>query len=235
MKAEESATYIVACGKLLYERGYIVAGDGNISIRLEGGSILTTPAGLNKGSLKEEWLVRVSTSGEKLEGEKEPSSELKMHLAAYKARPDINAVVHAHPPIATAFACSNRQLNKALVAELVLTLGTIPTAPFGTPSTDEVPNSLKDYIIDHDGMLLANHGVLALGTDLVAAFNNMETIEHFAKISMYSQIIGDERPLNKQQLASLLAVMEEKGISNPAVQAGRLPLTLENLEKEQDV
>ena len=154
--------------------------------------------------------------GKKLAGERDPSSEMQMHLEVYRQRPDINAVVHAHPPIATAFAVAGIPLDRAVLAEVVTTLGSVPIAEYATPSTRALPEAVRKYVKAHDGMLLANHGALTLGTDLFSAYYKMETIEHFANISFVARMLGGERLLSRDEVVRLQGLRGMYGISSPA-------------------
>lgn len=214
---------IVDIGARLYSRGYVVAADGNISVRLGDGTILTTPSGLCKGTLEPGQLILVDADGEVLEGSLKPSSEIKMHLEAYRRRPDINAIVHAHPPISTGFSCAGEPLDKAILAEVILTLGCVPIARYGTPSTEQVAESIRELIAVHDGILLANHGALTVGPDLMNAYFKMETIEHFAKISLVTRILGRENVLTAEKVGELERVGRERGISVPALACDSCP------------
>ena len=174
---------IVEVGRRLYARAYTASNDGNISVRLGPGRLLMTPKSVCKGFMTPDMMCITDLDGRKLQGDRDPSSEALMHLEVYRQRPDVQAVVHAHPPIATGFAVAGIPLNKAVLAEVLTTLGSIPIAEYATPSTSELPEAVRKYIKAHDGMLLANHGALTVGADLFAAYYKMETIEHFAKIS----------------------------------------------------
>jgi L-fuculose-phosphate aldolase len=154
--------------------------------------------------------------GKKLAGERNPSSEMQMHLEVYRQRPDANAVVHAHPPTATGFAVAGIPLDRAVLAEVVTTLGSVPIAEYATPSTSELPEAVRKYVKAHDGMLLANHGALTLGADLFAAYYKMETIEHFAKISLVARLLGGERLLSRQEVDRLQGLRGSYGIASPA-------------------
>ena len=138
--------------------------------------------------------------GKKIAGERNPSSEMQMHLEVYRQRPEVQAVVHAHPPIATGFAVAGIPLDRAVLAEVVTTLGSVPIAEYATPSTTELPEAVRKYVKAHDGMLLANHGALTLGADVFAAYYKMETIEHFAKISLVARMLGGERLLSREEV-----------------------------------
>ena len=183
---------IVEVGRRLYARGYTASNDGNISVRLDGGRLLMTPKSVCKGFMTPEMMCITDLDGKKLAGERDPSSEMQMHLEVYRQRPDAKAVVHAHPPIATGFAVAGIPLDRAVLAEVVTTLGSVPIAEYATPSTKELPEAVRKYVKAHDGMLLANHGALTLGADLFAAYYKMETIEHFAKISLVARMLGGE-------------------------------------------
>jgi L-fuculose-phosphate aldolase len=209
MKSEqEHKEAIVEIGRRLYERGFIAAGDGNISIRVADG-ILTTPRSVCKGFLTPDMIVKVSPDGaRKLEGRLDASTELAMHLLVYQERPDINAVVHAHPPCGTGFAAAGLALDKALISEVILTLGCIPLAAYGTPSTAELTDSMRPLLKNHDALLMANHGAVAYGPDLDSAHGRMETLEHFARISLVVKILGQERELGSEEVKKLVEVRE---------------------------
>jgi L-fuculose-phosphate aldolase len=212
---------IVDVGRMMYERGFIAAGDGNISARLEDGSILATPTMVCKGRMTPEMVVRVDARGKKLEGKREASSELAMHLIVYELRDDVHAVVHAHPPVATGFAVAGLALDRALLSEVILTLGCIPLTAYGTPSTHEIVDSLKPYIPAHDALLLANHGAVAYGRDMEAALSNMETLEHFARISLVAHMLGGARQLPADAVAKLVEVRERAGYMGSKPRTGQ--------------
>src|SRR5512147_396103 len=207
---------IVEVGRRLYARGYTASNDGNISVRLDGGRLLMTPKSVCKGFMSPEMMCITDLDGKKLAGERDPSSEMQMHLEVYRQRPDAKAVVHAHPPIATGFAVAGIPLDRAVLAEVVTTLGSVPIAEYATPSTKELPEAVRRYVKAHDGMLLANHGALTLGADLYAAYYKMETIEHFAKISLVARMLGGERLLSRQEVDRLQGLRGRYGISAPA-------------------
>src|SRR6188508_1968971 len=198
MKAEEQARAdIVEVGRRLWERGYVASNDGNISVRLDDSRLITTPKSVSKGFMTPDMMVITDLDGKKISGERDPSSELKMHLEVYRNRADAKAVVHAHPPTATGFAVAGIALDRAVLAEVITTLGSIPIAEYATPSTRELPEAVRKYIHAHDGMLLANHGALTVGADLFAAYYKMETIEHFAHISLVARILGRENLISR--------------------------------------
>jgi len=207
---------IVEVGRRLYARGYVASNDGNISVRLDQARILTTPKSVSKGFMTPEMMCVVDVEGRKLAGERDPSSELLMHLEVYRERPDVRAVVHAHPPLATGFAVAGIPLDRAVLAEVITTLGSVPIAEYGTPSTPELPEAVRRYIKAHDGLLLANHGALTVADELFAAYYKMETIEHFARISLVARLLGGERLLTAEEVARLQALRGSYGIASPA-------------------
>jgi L-fuculose-phosphate aldolase len=207
---------IVEVGRRLYARGYVASNDGNISVRLDDARILTTPKSVSKGFMTPEMMVVTDLAGVKLAGARDPSSELLMHLEVYRQRPDVQAVVHAHPPLATGFAVAGIPLDRAVLAEVITTLGSVPIAAYGTPSTRELPDAVRQYIKAHDGLLLANHGALTVAHELFAAYYKMETIEHFAKISLVARLLGGERLLSQDEVMRLQGLRGMYGIAAPA-------------------
>jgi L-fuculose-phosphate aldolase len=217
MKAEEQARAdIVEVGRRLWERGYVASNDGNISVRLDDTRLITTPKSVSKGFMTPDMMVITDLDGKKISGERDPSSELKMHLEVYRNRPDARAVVHAHPPTATGFAVAGIALDRAVLAEVITTLGSIPIAEYATPSTEELPAAVRRYVKAHDGLLLANHGALALAGDVMSAYYRMETIEHFAKISLVARTLGRENILSRDEVDRLQGLRGMYGISSPA-------------------
>jgi len=217
MRTEEQVRAdIVEIGRRLWERGYVASNDGNISVRIDDERLITTPKSVSKGFMTADMMVVTDLSGKKLAGGRDASSELKMHLQVYRDRPDARAVVHAHPPTATGFAVAGIPLDRAVLAEVVTTLGSIPIAEYATPSTDELPQACSKYLKAHDGLLLANHGALAIGPDLFTAYHRMETIEHFAKISLVTRMLGQEHLLSRQEVDRLQGLRGMYGIASPA-------------------
>ncbi len=194
---------IVEVGRWLYDKELIVATDGNLSIRL-GNRIIATPSGMSKGFLKESDLVIVDINGNKLAGRNKPSTELKMHTYVYKVRPDVLSVVHAHPPKATAFTIAGVSMAKCVMPEVVVSLGAIPTAPYATPSTDEVVNSICEYIKQSDAVMLDRHGSLTVGDTIYSAYNKLEKIEHTAQIMIYAKMLGGVQTLSPSQVDKLM-------------------------------
>ena len=192
--------------RLLYDRGYVAGHDGNLSCRQKDGSLLVTPSGVSKGRLEPEMLVVCDLEGNVLEGDRHPSSETPMHLEVYRQRPDVGAVVHAHPVMATAFAVCRKGLEEPFLIETISGLGVVPVAPYALPSTREVPESIRPFVQDHNAVLLANHGALTWGKDLWAAFDRMETLEHTAKIYAQVRQLGGGVKLSPEQVEALLAL-----------------------------
>ena len=213
---EQIREEIVEVGRRLYARGFIASNDGNISVRLDEQRLITTPKGVSKGFMTPDIMVITDFNGHKLVGEREPSSELPMHLEIYKNRADVKAVVHAHPPLATGFAVAGIPLTRAVLAEVVTTLGSIPIAEYGTPSTQELPDAVRKYIKAHDGLLLANHGAVTCCKTVMTAYYKMETIEHFAKISLVARVLGQEHLLSREEVSRLQGLRGMYGIAAPA-------------------
>jgi L-fuculose-phosphate aldolase len=207
---------IVEIGRRMYAREMTDANAGNISVRLGTDRLLMTPKNVCKGFMTPDMMCVTDLDGRKLQGDRDPSSEMLMHLEVYRQRPDVQAVVHAHPPTATGFAVAGIPLTRAVLAEVLTTLGSIPIAEYATPSTDELPGAVRKYIKAHDGMLLANHGALTVGGDVYAAYYKMETIEHFAKISLVARLLGRENLITRQEVERLQGLRGMYGIKSPA-------------------
>ena len=213
---EQIRADIVEAGRRMYARGYVASNDGNISARLDDKRIVTTPKSVSKGFMTPDMMVVVDYDGRKLAGDRDASTELPMHLEVYHQRPDVNAVCHAHPPLATGFAVAGIPLTRAVLAEVITTLGSIPIAEYGTPSTAELPEAVRKYIKAHDGMLLANHGAVTCGPNVMAAYYKMETIEHFAKISLVARLLGREHLISREEVERLQGLRGFYGIPAPA-------------------
>jgi L-fuculose-phosphate aldolase len=197
----------------MYEKGYVAANDGNISCRLDGERVLTTPTGVSKGFMSPDAMVIVDAQGSPV-GNSKASSELPMHLFIYGERPDIQAVVHAHPPFATGFATAGIALDKCILAEIIVTIGAIPLAEYGTPSTQELPDTLRPYVHTCEAFLMANHGVVTIGRDLMDAYFKMERVEHYAKILYVAKGLGGEKALPKEQVEKLYDLREFYGAAD---------------------
>jgi L-fuculose-phosphate aldolase len=197
-------------GRRMYEKNFVASNDGNISVRLDVGRVLTTPTGVSKGFMTPESMVIVNLDGRPLSAGK-PSSEIPMHLFVYRERPDVQAVVHAHPLHATGFAAAGLSLAECITAEIIVTLGSIPLAPYGTPSTPKLPETLRPFIHHHDAFLLANHGAVTVGKDLWEAYYKMERLEHYAHIIFISRQLGGEKILPKADVEELLSLRSKYG------------------------
>jgi L-fuculose-phosphate aldolase len=203
---------IVEAGRRLRDRFFVASNDGNISARLPDGGFLVTPTSVNKGDMTVDQLLKVDAEGKVLSGVSRPSSELKMHLAVYKARPDVAAIVHAHPPAATGFAACRIRLDaEVILPEVVFNLGRIGFAEYGTPSTEEVPNAVMKEIPACDALLLSNHGAITVGDDVMQAYYRMETLEMYARVRLVTTLLGGARPLSGAQVDELLKVKERQG------------------------
>jgi len=221
MKSEQKhREEIVRFGRLLHQAGLVAATDGNLSVRLADGNILCTPTLMSKGLMEVDDLVVVDPQGHKLRGSRNVSSEVAMHLLIYRRRRDAGAVVHAHPPTATGFAAAGLPLDRALCAELIVTLGSVPLANYETPGTPELAEALAPLIVDHDAILMANHGVVTCGAELLNAYMNMETVEHFAKISLVSHLLGRQQTLSEQHVDKLREI-RTKYLGHAAVAQGK--------------
>ena len=209
---------IIEVGRRIYNSGFVAANDGNISIRVNDNMILTTPTGVSKGFMTPDMIVTCDMDGKVLDGSWRPSSELKMHLAVYRAREDIRSVVHAHPPYATAFAVAGFALEKPIMPEVVINLGWVPLTQYGTPSTDEIPNAILPYLPCHDAFLLQSHGALTVGTDPYNALFKMETLEMGAKISLLARLLGGEQEISPKNVDRLIELRRSMGMtgSHPA-------------------
>lgn len=196
---------ICTAGRWIHERHFAPATDGNISVRLNGSVVLTTPTCLSKGMMTPDDLVVTDMQGAPVRGNRAPSTELAMHLLIYRLRPDVFAICHAHPPIATGYAAAGVALDKPILGEAVSSLGCVPLAPYGTPGTTELCDSIEPLLGNCDAILLANHGVVTYGPDLLTAFFRMETVEHVALVSLVTQLLGRQSMLSATDIDKLLA------------------------------
>jgi len=194
---------IIDIGNRLWRQGMMPAGDGNISARLKPKMYLITPTKVSKGFLDPERIIVIDENETQLGGKGKPSSEIAMHMLAYKLRDDVNAVIHAHPVFATVFASTGMELPYDLLAEVAVKLGKIPTAPFALPSTGEVADVAHDYILKHNAFLLKNHGAIVLGRNLEEAFLRMELVEHLAKIALITKVLGGYEKIPQESIAIL--------------------------------
>lgn len=220
---------IVRYGRMLHEKGFVAAMDGNLSVRLKQDRILVTPTGLSKGSMRPADLVIVDLEGKQVAGRRSVTSEIGMHLMIYRTRADVKAIVHAHPPTATGFAAAGIALTEPLVCEVVMGLGCIPLARYGTPGTAELAQSLEPYVPKYDAILMSNHGVVTYGDTLEHAYMKMETVEHFAQISLVTHLLGRQQPLQEREIEKLLLARTKYfGAKN----AASMPLPLPRVPEE---
>ncbi len=196
---------IIQFGKLLHQKGYVAATDGNLTVRLDQDSVLSTPTGMSKGMMGPDDLVIVNMEGRKIAGHRYVSTEIAMHLLIYRLRPDVHGIVHAHPTTATGYAAAGIALNKALISEVVLSLGEIPLARYGTPGTPELTDALEPLIAKNNAILMANHGVVTYADTLLRAYMKMETVEHFAKIALVTHLLGQQQCLSDEAVEKLAA------------------------------
>jgi L-fuculose-phosphate aldolase len=194
---------IVKVGRLMFDKGWIAANDGNITIRLDEDRILATPTGVCKGMMRPDDIIICNLDGDKICGERERTTEMGMHVTIYRMRPDIRSVVHAHPPVATGFAVAGRALNLALLPEVVICLGSVPVADYGLPGTPALTEGMRPYIPKYDAMLMANHGAVAYGEDVFQAFFRLETVEHFARITLVAELLGGPKVLPRVEVEKL--------------------------------
>jgi L-fuculose-phosphate aldolase len=195
---------IVRYGRMLHARGFVAAMDGNLSVRLDSKRLLVTPTGLSKGAMRPADLVVVDREGNQVAGRRNVTSEIGMHLLIYRMRPDVRAIVHAHPPTATGFAAAGMALTEPLVCEVVIGLGCIPLARYGTPGTSELAQTLEPFVPNYDAILMSNHGVVAYADTLEHAYMKMETVEHFAQIALVTHLLGRQQPLKEGEVEKLL-------------------------------
>jgi L-fuculose-phosphate aldolase len=203
-------------GRMLHGRGFVAGTDGNISVRLSHDIVLCTPTSLCKGMMEPEDLVIVDLDGHQKNGTRHPSTELAMHLLFYSERPEVGAVVHAHPPTATGFAAAGISLEEALVAEVVTAFGKIPLASYGMPGTHELPDALRPLIPDYDAILMAHHGVVTCGHSLLRAYLNMESVEHYARVALVARQLGAQ-PLPAEEVRRLMEAREQYEANRPPV------------------
>lgn len=219
---------IVEIGRLMYDKGWVASNDGNISVRLDAERILCTPTGVSKGRMAPDDLIICDLEGRKIAGRRERTSEILMHLTFYQMRPDVQAVTHAHAPIATGFAVAGRALNLAILPEVVVNLGCVPLAAYGLPGTPELSDSLKPYIPTYDAILLGNHGVVCSGADLWSAFHKMETVEHVARIALVAEQLGGPKLLDRHEVQRLFEARGRYGIQSNSSALPGCPIAAED-------
>ena len=220
----EFAADIVRVGKLVFDKGWVAANDGNISIRLDDERIMCTPTGVSKGMLSVDDIIIVDYHGEKISGRMQRTSEIKMHLKIYELREDIDSVVHAHPPVATGFAAAGKALNTALLPEVIIGLGCVPLAAYGLPGTDALTEPMVPLIPKYDALLLGSYG-----KDVLQAYFRMETVEHFARINFVAEMLGGARALPRTEVDKLFESRERYGVVSNAVQQPGCPVSAEDV------
>lgn len=207
-------TAICRIGKLSYDRNYIVGADGNISARMADGTILITPTGAMKGFLEPHQVAHVDMTGRAIDDGPKPSSEVGIHLVSYQERPDVKAICHAHPPHAVAMTIAGVDLQMPVIPEIIVTIGGIPTAPFGTPGTPELPETIRDLVRCSDVMMMQNHGSVTLGANLMDAYKKLDMLEHTAKILWLAHVAkGGLEPLAPDLVEKMLATRSQLGIT----------------------
>ncbi len=219
-RSKESALReeIVRIGRLMYDRGLTVSNDGNLSARLDENRVLVTPSGLCKGMMCAEQMIVVDMHGNKVgpataaNRNLGPTSETPMHLEAYRQRPDVQAVVHAHPPLTVALSIAGVSLAACMLPEVVVNLGIVPTTKYATPASEENVGAIRELIVGHDGIVLQRHGTLTVGRDLMEAFMRLETLEQIAQITLILQLLGKGQPLSPDQVSKLLGNRKKLGL-----------------------
>ncbi len=224
---------IVKVGRLVFEKGWVAANDGNISVRLDDERILCTPTATSKGMLHADDLIIVDMQGNKIAGRKARTSEIMMHLTVYGLRPDIKSVVHAHPPVATGYATAGRSLNLALLPEVVITMGCVPLADYGLPGTPALTDPMLPLIPKYDALLMANHGAVCYGTDVFQAYFRMETVEHFARIALVAELLGGAKALPQVEVDKLLDSRARYGVKTQIRAEAGCPVSMEDLMRHQ--
>lgn len=208
---------IVEIGKRIWNRGYVAANDGNISVLLNDRELLTTPTGVSKGFMTPDMIIKCDRTGKMIAGNPKyrPSSEVKMHLEVYKDRPDVRSVVHAHPAYATSFAVAGIPLDKCVLPEAIIVIGSVPIAPYGLPSTQELPEKMRPFIKNSDAILMENHGALTMGTSLLNAYFKMETLEHTASIVWKAMQLGNVNVMSTHERDRLMGLRERFNLKSP--------------------
>ena len=220
---------IIEVGRLVYEKGWVAANDGNITVRMGEGRFLATPTGVSKGMMHPDDLIIVDGEGNKIQGRKNQTSEFAMHLTVYNLRPDIGGVVHAHPPVATGYAAAGKALNLALLPEVIIGLGCVPLADYGLPGTDELTKPMLPLIPKYDALMMGNHGAVCYGEDIWKAFFRMETVEHFARIALVAELLGGAKVLPRSEVDKLLDSRTRYGVKTRSGGVYGCPLVAEDV------
>lgn len=230
---QEYREEIIRVCRLIYEKGWVAANDGNVSIRLDDHHILCTPTAISKGMVETEHLILCDLAGNKVEGCRERTSEIAMHTTIYSLRHDVCSVVHAHPPVATGFAAAGRALDKALLPEVIIQLGAVPLASYGLPGTPALTEGMLPFIPHYDAVLLENHGCTCWGKDVWEAFFRMEMVEHFARITLVAELLGGARALPREEVEKLFAARARYNVNSHAGMEPGMPLVAEDLLETQ--
>ena len=221
---------ICEIGKRIYDKGMVASNDGNISVKIGENEFLCTPTGVSKGFMTPEFICKVDAQGKVIQANPgfKPSSEIKMHMRVYRERPDVTAVVHAHPLYATSFAIAGIPLTEPIMPEAVIALGCVPIAEYGTPSTEEIPDAVSKYLQHYDAVLLANHGALSFSDSLLSAYHKMESVEFYAQLLYQSKVLGGPQKLSDAQVERLYEIRRQFGLKGkhpanvcPNAQAGK--------------
>lgn len=220
IREQELKELICEIGKRVWTRGYVASNDGNFSVRVGENRVLATPTMLSKGFMKPEDIVTLDMSGKQLDGHRQPTSETLLHIGIYKERPDVKAVVHAHPPYATAFAVAHQPIPKCVLPEVEIFLGEIPIAEYATPGTQGFADSIKPFLHDFNLFLLANHGALALGADIEQAYYRMEIVDQYCRVLLYTRQLGEYKQIDQEKMEDLFKIKERLGISDRRKQPG---------------
>jgi L-fuculose-phosphate aldolase len=220
---------IIEVGRLVYEKGWVAANDGNITVRMSDDRYLATPTGVSKGMMHPDDLIIVDGDGNKIQGRKNQTSEFAMHLTVYNLRPDIGGVVHAHPPVATGYAAAGKALNLALLPEVIIGLGCVPLADYGLPGTDELTKPMLPLIPKYDALMMGNHGAVCYGEDIWKAFFRMETVEHFARIALVAELLGGAKVLPRSEVDKLLDSRTRYGVKTRSGGVYGCPLVAEDV------
>lgn len=211
-KDDDAKRLIVEIGRRMYMKNFVAANDGNISCKVDDETIFTTPTGISKGFMSESEIVKMRLDGKIIsQGKIGPSSEVKMHLKIYNESPDVSAVCHAHPPVATAFSVAGISLNQSTYSGAIINLGEVPCVPYEIPGSQALADSIAPYVSNYNAVLLANHGAVTWGNSLIDAWYKMESLEHYAMIIMYTNnIIGKANELSASQVDALIKIREKK-------------------------
>lgn len=225
---------IVEVGRLVWQKGWVAANDGNITIRMDQDRVLATPTGVCKGLMHPDDLIVCDMRGNKLVGRKEQTSEIGLHLTIYGLRPDVRAVLHAHPPVATGHASAGKPLNLALLPEVIIGMGCVPLVQYGLPGTPELTEPMLPLIPKYDALLMGNHGAVCYGEDVWKAFFRMETVEHFARISLVAELLGGAKVLPRAEVERLIESRARYGVKAKAGLEWGCPLVAEELGGQKE-